>query len=109
MLWNKTLLNGKVLPAKGYATYALTILLPQNRKQLALKLPDVYTSYKLFINGKVFAQNGEPGTSAETTTSHWENTALQLPDNCDTLKLILQVANFVHSKGGPYKRNLYWR
>ena len=103
MLWNKTLLNGKALPAKGYATYALTILLPQNREQLALKLPDVYTSYKLFINGKVFAQNGEPGTSAETTTSYWENNAFQLPDNCDTLKLILQVANFVHSKGGPYK------
>jgi signal transduction histidine kinase/CheY-like chemotaxis protein len=102
-LWNKTSLNGKQLSSTGYATYALTVLLPQNRKQLAIKLPDIYTSYKLFVNGKVFAQNGEPGSSAETTIAHWENGTFQLPDNSDTLKLVLQVANFSHSKGGPYK------
>jgi signal transduction histidine kinase/CheY-like chemotaxis protein len=102
-LWNKTYLNGKPLPAKGYATYTLTILLPANRNQLALKLPDVYTSYKLFVNGKLFAEAGKPGTSAQTTIPHWSNSTFHLPDNCDTLQLLLQVANFSHSKGGPYK------
>lgn len=102
-LWKKTSFNGKPLSSKGYATYMLTVLLPRNRKQLALKLPDVYTSYKLFVNGKVFAQNGEPGTTQATTTPRWTNDVFQLPDDIDTLKLVLQIANFSHWKGGPYK------
>ncbi len=103
-LWNETSLNGRQLSSKGYATYTLTILLPQNRKQLALKLPDIYTSYRLFINGKIFAENGIPGTSAETAVPHWTDMTLQLPDNTDTLKLILQIANFSHARGGPGKK-----
>src|SRR5206468_3510238 len=75
----------------------------ENRKQLALKLPNVYSSYRLFINGKVFAENGIPGTSAENTVPHWTDMTLQLPDNTDTLKLILEIANFSHARGGSNK------
>src|SRR5690349_6271479 len=35
-LWNKIKLHGRTLPVEGYATYALTILLPKNRPHLAL-------------------------------------------------------------------------
>jgi signal transduction histidine kinase/CheY-like chemotaxis protein len=102
-LWNNTYIKGKQLSAKGYATYTLSVLLPGEHEQLALKLPDVYTSYKLYVNDSLFAANGKPGTSAETTEPYWSNITVQLPGNTDTLKLVLQIANFSHSKGGPYK------
>lgn len=103
-LWEKTLVNGKALPHLGYATYQLRVLLPQNNHApLALKIPDTYCSYQLFINGENFAASGTPGTSKATTIPKWIERTEVLP-NSDTLDILLQVANFHHSKGGPYKQ-----
>ncbi|WP_158638338.1 ATP-binding protein [Panacibacter ginsenosidivorans] len=105
-LWNNTKINGKQLPAQGYATYALTILLPAKRDPLALKIEDFYSSYRLFVNGVLFAENGNPSTNAETTVPAFEQITRKLPVETDTLKLVLQVANFTHSKGG-FNRKIY--
>lgn len=101
--WDDTLINGKKLTAKGYASYMLTVLLPKGIKNLALDVPDTYTSYKLFVNDDLFVQSGVPGTTRETTVSFWRQFTRELFSKKDTVKLILQVANFEHSKGGPYK------
>ncbi len=102
-LWNHSTWRGKPLPAQGYATYALTILLPPGAGALALNLPDTYTAYRLFVNGTELAHNGIPGTNRETTTPYWSSQVKRLPVGSDTLRLLLQIANFHHSKGGPYK------
>ena len=99
-LWQHTTVNGKTLPSKGYATYALTVLLPHNDKRLAIKIPDVYSSYRLFVNGKVIAQNGSPGTSAENTQPWWSNEMRSIAAGTDTLRIVWQIANFSHAKGG---------
>jgi signal transduction histidine kinase/CheY-like chemotaxis protein len=101
--WDDTLINDKKLTAKGYASYMLTVLLPKGIKNLALDVPDTYTSYKLFVNDDLFVQSGVPGTTRETTVSFWRQFTRELFSKTDTVKLILQVANFEHSKGGPYK------
>lgn len=101
--WDDTLISGKKLTAKGYASYILTVLLPKGAKNLALDVPDTYTSYKLFVNDNVFVQSGVPGTTRETTIPKWRQYTRELFNKTDTIRLILQVANFEHSKGGPYK------
>lgn len=101
--WDNTIVGGKKISAKGYASYMLTILLPKNASNLALDVPDTYTSYKLFVDDAVFVQSGIPGVSAETTKPKWQQFTRELFVKKDTVKLILQVANFLHSKGGPYK------
>ena len=101
--WNYTTINGKTLSAKGYASYTVRVLLNGKlENKLAIKLPDTYCSFKLFVNGQFFAAAGVPGTTKETTTEQWLEQVAELP-NADTLDLILQIANFRHSKGGPYK------
>jgi len=101
--WNYTTLNQQVLSAEGFATYTVQILINSKEQQnLAIKLPDTYCSFKLFVNGKPFANAGVPGINKETTTEQWIEQVVELP-NTDTLNLILQIANFRHSKGGPYK------
>ena len=103
-LWNKLTLNGKPLPAQGYATYVLSILLPKKRPRMGLELPDVYCSYKLFVNGIVQSQNGQPATTKEQATPFWVTRVIALPPGeQDTLVLVMQVANFWHARGGPYK------
>src|SRR6476469_3262101 len=42
--------------SSGFATYSLTILLPNKHSELALEIPDVYSSLKVFVNGNVFFQ-----------------------------------------------------
>jgi len=96
--------NAAGLPASGYATYRLKVLLPSNRPPLAMFVPDVYTAYTLYVNGRLFVKNGVPGTTKQAFTPHWISYTRELPGGADTLDIVLQVANFVHSKGGPYKQ-----
>jgi signal transduction histidine kinase len=95
--------NGHPLSSDGYASYELTILLPKQRPRLALEVPDVYASYNLYVNGELMAQNGHPDSSAVTARPFWTTQDIALTTKADTLHLILQVANFWHSKGGTYK------
>lgn len=98
--WNNTTVGGKPLPGQGCATYGITLLLPENSGPLALTLPVVYSSYKLFVNGKLAAQNGEPGTSKENYKPQWVPVTVSLPAGIEKAELLLQVANFSHCKGG---------
>ncbi len=101
-LWKEDKLNGKPLPSQGFATYKITVLLPKQRPPLALEIPDTYCSYSLFINGHLAAQNGKPGRNAEESKPFWVTRLAHLPDNSDTVTMLLQVSNFWHAKGGVY-------
>ncbi len=101
--WAHSSWHNTPISAQGYATYALTILLPAQPGPLLLEVPDQYSAYRLFINGKAVANNGTPGRTEATTIPYWSTQLVALPDSSRTLHLLLQVANFHHSKGGPYK------
>lgn len=103
-LWNTIKLHGNTLPVEGYATYALTILLPEKRPHLALLMPDVYCSYRMFINDSLLLSNGRPDTSAQNSIPFFSTQTVNLPAASDTLRVLLQVANFWHTKGGTYKK-----
>jgi signal transduction histidine kinase/CheY-like chemotaxis protein len=103
-LWKDLKLNGRTYPSQGYATYSLTVLLPKSRPRIGLVVPDAYCAYKLYINGSVQAQSGQPGRTEEESTPFWSTRTVVLPaGEPDTMVLVMQIANFWHAKGGPYK------
>ncbi|WP_316783969.1 response regulator [Pedobacter frigiditerrae] len=104
--WNDLSINGKQLPAFGYATYKLTLLLPKSKTAFKIDIPDVYCAYRLYLNGNKVAETGKVGTSAKDFIPHWQYNAFDVPAGTDTAVLILQIANYVHSKGG-IKKSLY--
>lgn len=104
VLWHNTRLAGKALPSQGYASYALTVLLPPRHGSLALAVPSTYSAYRLFVNGAVFTESGNPDTSAATAVPKWLEQVREVPAGTDTLRLVLHVANFWHSRGGPFKQ-----
>ena len=105
--WTNLRINGENLSAQGYATYSLTVLLPSKRSRIGLEIPDVYCAYKLYVNGVLQSQNGEPARTAEQATPFWATRTIALPPGeKDTLVLVMQIANFWHAKGGPYKQIL---
>lgn len=99
-VWNGYSLNGQKLPSFGYASYALTILMPKHTVPLKMSVPDVYCAYRLYLNGKLAAINGNVTKGPAGFRAHWQYRAVDLPAGADTLRLLLHVANFVHSRGG---------
>ncbi len=103
-LFNNSTWRGKPVSSQGYATYELTVLLPHQRPPLALFIPDSYSAYRISVNGQVVMSSGQPGTSEESTIPYWSPQAQVLPDfPGDSLRILLEVANFHHSKGGSYR------
>ena len=96
-------MDGEALTPQGYATYRVLVLLPEKRDRLAFNVPDFYTSYRLYINGKVFSTSGIPDSNVDHYEPHWINNTLAITENADTLELILQVANFSHAKADLIK------
>lgn len=96
-------INGKSLPAFGYATYALTVLLPKTNNNLRIAMPEVYTAYKLYINGYKVASNGKVGKTPADFMPYWEYRTAEIPRGTDTLNILIQVSNFEHSKAGIKK------
>ncbi|MGF7078061.1 ATP-binding protein [Mucilaginibacter sp. UYCu711] len=99
-LWNGYLLNGHKLPSFGYASYVLTIVMPKHTAPLRMSVPDVYCAYRLYLNGKLIASNGNATQGPDGFRAHWQYRAVDLPANTDTLRLVLHVSNFVHYRGG---------
>lgn len=91
----------------GVATYFISVLLPKLEDHtIGLGLPQMYCSYRLWANGKVIAENGTVGMTAEETQPLWRPQTVYFENVSDTLELVLQIANFHHSKGGV-KEPLY--
>ncbi|RYZ34869.1 MAG: ATPase, partial [Sphingobacteriales bacterium] len=99
-LWNREdkLNHG----ATGVATYSVTILLPKETPRLAFRVPDAFSSYNLYSNGVLISSNGFPAYEKELATPFWETRTVNV-NQSGTLRLVLQIANFWHYKGGPYK------
>lgn len=89
-----------------YGTYTTVVLLPQRTTSLAFEIPQLYSSYKLFVNGKLIAENGKPGSSKETTIPQWMPQVVSCEASGDSLLLALQIANFYHYNTGA-KQPIY--
>ncbi|HTR30339.1 MAG TPA: ATP-binding protein [Puia sp.] len=107
VLWKDLRVDGRSFPTVGYATYTLTVLLPHRRPRIGLEIPDTYCSFKLFVNGVLQAQDGVPATTRENAIPFWATRNVALPPGePDTLRFVMQIANFWHARGGPYKEIL---
>lgn len=102
-LWNDTKLNDQALSGTGYATYRLKVLLPKTSEQLRINMPEVYCAYNLYLNGNKVAENGIVADNQEDFEPQWINRLFNVPKHTDTMELVLQIANFAHSKGGIKK------
>jgi signal transduction histidine kinase len=103
LLWKFITIDGSRLPSQGYATYALTLLMPKHSDSLALQLPNVYSSFRVFANDREVASAGRPDTTGAGTIQQFLDRTAELTSMADTLHLLVQIANFRHSKGGPNK------
>lgn len=89
-------------PSVQFGTYRMQVVLPSSEQNLSLglKMPDVYCSYTLIVNGRVLGQNGTVGTSKLEASPQWKPDTYYFESAKDTLDIVLQLSNFYHHRTG---------
>ncbi|MBP1996984.1 sensor histidine kinase [Paenibacillus eucommiae] len=98
--WNGYEIDDRTLDGSGYATFRLVIHTARNDQQMALAMPSLFTSYKLWVNGELLASVGQVGETPQSTVPGMEPRAIHFYPQDGETELILQVANFNHKRGG---------
>ena len=101
--WDTHTLDGKELPSYGYASFKLKIILPKTSETLSIAVPEMYSAYSIFINGKIRASNGKISKQKDGFVPHWQYQSIDLSPNEDTINIVLQISNYSHNKGGIAK------
>ena len=99
-VWNSLANDSNNISHYGYATYRVVIRIDSSWNVLALSVPAVYTSYKLWLNGQPFSENGKVGTSKNNAVPYWLPVTKSFTPGQDRIELVLQISNFEHNKGG---------
>lgn len=98
-LWNGYVVNGKELPANGYATFRIRIKVP-DEDLYSIKIQEFDCAYRLWVNGH-YTECGKVGTNKSEEKPSWRRYQAIVYTYNKQIDLILQVSNFNHRKGGP--------
>lgn len=100
--WNTLRKNGFAVSPRGYGTYYLKVQLEQKPPPfLSLSIPDFYTAYTLWINGKLVSKNGLVGKTKANSKPYWLPVTTTFAVDTTVLNVVLQISNFHHAQGGP--------
>lgn len=87
--------------AKGFATYQMTVkgLVPNGR--YGLRMLDQVTAYRLKVNEKLVAYNGQIGRSAYDSIPEWRPVITRFSaDGNGEASFEMEISNFEYSRGG---------
>lgn len=99
-VWNGFEWEGKKLSGQGIATCRLSLQLGDTYSELALKIPEQATAYKLFVNGKLVGSAGYIGKTKGETIPETKPQIIEFPLHSNQLDIVFHIANFHHKKGG---------
>jgi signal transduction histidine kinase/CheY-like chemotaxis protein len=86
--------------AKGFATYELNLVSSRYTDELALRVPEFYSAYSLYLNGELILKNGQVGKDLSSSEPHWLPLVGAIKLQKGSNRLVLHVSNFEHHKGG---------
>jgi signal transduction histidine kinase len=100
-LWPATNARGETR-ATGFATYAMTLLLPENipGERLGIDTGYIYSAYRLYANGEIIASGGAPSASTATEVQGAYGKIAMLPSGVRTVELRLEISNHLRSFAG---------
>lgn len=101
--WNSWELEGEPVGGFGYATFVVDLTLPSDMERFALWIPNASTAYTLWIQDRLLARNGSVGVNREQSRPQYIVHTVPYAPERSTVRLILQVSNFHHRRGGMWR------
>ena len=102
-LWTDYRIDDYLLPSYGYSTFTLEVESDENLNKFALKIPEMFSSYKLFVNDELISKNGTVGKTEEEVTPYWKPLIGKINISDKKILIILQISNFDYKFGGLWK------
>lgn len=103
--WNGYMWHGGSLPSDGYATFRVLLRIGEEHigESLAIRMPEINNSYKLWIDGELFVEVGQVGTNKHSAEPNLATRLVEFQPHNDQVELVIQVANFHYTRGGITK------
>ena len=105
--WKGFLIEGQQLPGSGFGTFRLRVTAAPGKKPVALRIPEIASSYKLFVNGRLKASAGQMADNSDDSSGGYLPTTVLLDTPVPAseparqeLEIILQISNFELDNGG---------
>ncbi len=100
--WNKHNVDGDDLPAIGFGTYRIQVIINpfDVGTTLGLYVRENNTASKFFIDGKEAGNVGIPGKESELSRGSWEPTIISFEAQSDTIDILVHVSNYEFRNGG---------
>jgi two-component system, sensor histidine kinase ChiS len=97
-VWNSLGVSGE-----GYGTYRLKIRLNHQYQNLGIKILDISSAYKIWINDSLVGSNGNVTASSIDFTPQMHPQVESFLVGSDQIQIVVQVANYFHHKGGIWE------
>jgi len=99
-VWKSIEMDGQKLPAEGFATYRLKVLIDSTNEYLALQLGSLGTASKIFASGKLIYEAGKVAKSKEKAKPGYQPGVYSFLPDSTCFDIIVQVSNYHYCKGG---------
>ena len=86
--------------AIGFATYHLDVALQQSSNNLAIRIPQIESAYRLYIDSKFMASGGLVTDTESAASSGYHTDIVRVPNGLKTFSITIQISNYHSSWGG---------
>lgn len=102
-VWKDLKVGNSVLPGDGFITIHLLVKLSKAFENLAIKIPEIGTAYKIWINETLIHEGGKIGKTREAMTAFVipEVVSLNLSKEKE-IHITIQISNFMDRTGGVW-------
>lgn len=100
--WNEKTVDKQKFSYIGYATYRSIILLDTCGQKLAIKISNLSSASRLYVDGNLLFEAGKVGTNKSASAPGYKPGVYSFVPVSDTVEIIFQISNFHHARGG------YW-
>ncbi|MCP3872370.1 MAG: PAS domain S-box protein [Desulfobacteraceae bacterium] len=98
--WNNSQIEDQSIKGKGFATYAIHVLLPDGIESWSIHIKEICSAYTLFINGKKKINVGIPAKEESSAIPKIATDVVDFFPKDNTLSLVFHASNYRYSKGG---------
>ncbi len=92
-----------IYPGRYHGTYRLRVIGLPKGEIIGFYIHKIFSSSKVFIDGKELLEHGKVGTNKETSSGNFTPEVVPFLVKNDTTDIIVQVSSYLHNEGGMFE------